>query len=210
MRRALVWVPVVALLVGATRALAYALVPTPTPLTLSLQREVGGPRLVVTTVVALALAAGAAAALLWFASVAVRERHAVRGGGGLPPLLRIRPVVGRALGLWAAGAVGFTLVESYVHWRAGLGWHGARCLLGPAHRDAIPLLCALSLIAAACHAAVAHLLGWMRRTLQLILRRPGGASSWAGLVCPALDTQIHRLLLVGPHSPRGPPVSISA
>ena len=209
MRRALVWVPVVALLVGAARALAYALVPTPTPLTLSLQRQVGGPRLVVTTLVALALAVGAAAALLWFASVAVRERHAVRGGGGLPPLLRIRPVVGTALGLWVAGAVGFTLVESYVHWRAGLGWHGTRCLLGPTHRDAIPLLCALSLIAAACHAAVAHLLGWMRRTLQLLLRRPGGASSWAGFVCPALVAQIHRLLLAGAHSPRGPPVSVS-
>jgi len=210
MRRALLWLPVVALLVGATRTLAYALVPTPTPLTLSLQREVGGPRLLVTTLVALAIAVGAGAALLWFASVAVRERHAVRGGGGLPPLLRIRPVIGSALGLWAAGAAGFTLVESYVHWRAGLGWHGARCLLGPAHRDAIPLLCALSLIAAACHAAVAHLLGWMRRTLQLILRRPGSAASWAGVLCPALDPQLHRLLLVGPHSPRGPPVSISA
>jgi hypothetical protein len=210
MRRALLWLPVVALLVGATRTLAYALVPRPTPLTLSLQREVGGPRLVVTTLVALALALGAAAALLWFASVAVRERHAVRGGGGLPPLLRIRPVIARALGLWAAGAVGFTLMESYVHWRAGLGWHGARCLLGPAHRDAIPLLCALSLIAAACHAALAHLLGWMRRTLQLLLRHRVPGASWAGLLEQALVPQIHRLVLAGPHSPRGPPACISA
>jgi hypothetical protein len=122
----------------------------------------------------------------------------------------MRPVVGRALGLWAAGAVGFTLVESYVHWRAGLGWHGARCLLGPAHRDAIPLLCALSLIAAACHGAVAHLLGWMRRTLQLLLLRKRHAASWAGIVGQALVPQIHRVLLAGPHSPRGPPACISA
>jgi hypothetical protein len=106
--------------------------------------------------------------------------------------------------------VGFTVVESYVHWRAGLGWHGARCLLGPAHRDAVPLLCALSLIAAACQAAVAHLLGWMRRTLQLILRPQGCGASWAGVLDQAPGPQLHRVLLAGSHGPRGPPVSISA
>lgn len=209
MRRALLWLPVVVLVVGATRALAYALAPTPTPLTLALRREVGGPRLVVTTLVALTLAIGAASAFLWLASMAVRERHIARGGLGVLPSLRVRTVGRRALVLWGAAALGFTVVESVAHWRAGLGWHGVQCLLGPAHRDVIPLLAALSLVAAACHGALEHLFGWMRRTLQLLLRRRVPAAPWAGLVHQTLVPQIARLLLAGPHSPRGPPVCIS-
>jgi hypothetical protein len=209
MRRALLWLPVLVLVVGATRTLAYALAPTPTPLTLALQREVGGPRLVVTTFVALGLAIGASSAFLWLASMAVRERHIARGRSGVPPSLRIRTVGRRALVLWAAAAVGFTAVESFVHWRAGLGLHGVHCLLGPAHRDVVPLLAALSLIAAACHGALEHLLGWMRRTLLLLLRRRAPAATWTGFVQQTLVPQIARLLLAGPHSPRGPPICIS-
>ena len=32
------------------------------------------------------------------------------------------------------------MLESTIHWREGLGWHGLHCLLGPVHRDAIPIL----------------------------------------------------------------------
>ena len=58
------------------------------------------------------------------------------------------------------------MLESYIHWRAGLGWHGLHCLTAPEHRDAIPLLGALSLLAAAAASAVEHVLGWMRRTIE--------------------------------------------
>ena len=55
------------------------------------------------------------------------------------------------------------MVESTIHWREGLGWHGLGCLVGPVHRDAIPILVALSLIAVAVHGAIEHLLEWARR-----------------------------------------------
>ena len=43
-------------------------------------------------------------------------------------------------------------LESYLHWRAGLGWHGLHCLAGPVHRDAVPIVAALSLVAVALFA----------------------------------------------------------
>ena len=42
----------------------------------------------------------------------------------------------------------FAMFESYLHWRAGIGFHGLSCLVGPVHRNAIPLLAALALAAA--------------------------------------------------------------
>ncbi len=55
------------------------------------------------------------------------------------------------------------MLESTIHWREGLGWHGLRCLTGPVHRDAIPILGALSLLAVAVHGAIEHLFAWARR-----------------------------------------------
>jgi hypothetical protein len=57
------------------------------------------------------------------------------------------------------------MLEAYVHWRAGLGWHGLHCLTGPVHRDLLPLETGLSLVAAAILAAARHVAAWMRRTL---------------------------------------------
>ena len=65
----------------------------------------------------------------------------------------------------------FALFESWEHWRAGLGWHGLHCLTGPAHRNAIPILAALSLVAAALAAALEHVLAWMRRTIARLRAR---------------------------------------
>ena len=56
------------------------------------------------------------------------------------------------------------LFEAYLHWRAGLGWHGLHCLVGPVHRDLLPFETGLSLVAAALIAAGRHLVAWMRRT----------------------------------------------
>ncbi len=59
------------------------------------------------------------------------------------------------------------MLEATLHWRAGLGWHGLHCLLGPVHRDLIPIVGALSLVAAAAVAAGDHVLAWLRRRFAL-------------------------------------------
>jgi hypothetical protein len=65
----------------------------------------------------------------------------------------------------------FALLESTIHWRAGLGWHGLHCLTGPVHRDAIPVLGAFSLVAAAFVGALEHVLAWMRRVVAVLAGR---------------------------------------
>jgi len=205
MRRGVLWSGIVALVVLAARSLAYQLAPAPTSLTVALQHQAGGPRLVVTIVAALGLAFGGAAAVLWLASTAVTERHAARSRSGSPPSLRLATIARTALLLFGATALGFAVVESYLHWRAGLGMHGLQCLVGPEHRDALPLLAALSVVAAACHGALAHLLGWMRATLALIVSRPRGAGRRPLVVRRPSAAPAVRPFLPGPHDPRGPP-----
>jgi hypothetical protein len=205
MRRIVLWIGIVALVVLAARTLAYQLAPTPTPLTLALQHQTGGPRLVVTVVSALALAFAAAAVVLWLASMAVRERYAARGRSGSAPALRLTAIARTALLLFAGTSLVFAALESLVHWRAGLGVHGLQCLLGPEHRDALPLLAALSVLAAACHGALSHLLGWMRETLALLVRTPRTAGTCPCVVPRPAATIAVRRFPSGPHNPRGPP-----
>ena len=205
MRRIGVWSGIVALVVLAARSLAYQLVPAPTSLTVALQHQAGGPRLVVTVVAALGLAFGAAAAALWLASTAVSERHAARSRPGSPPSLRLPTIARTALFLFAATSLVFAAVESYVHWRAGLGVHGLQCLVGPEHRDALPLLAALSVVAAACHGALAHLLGWMCETLALLVSTPRSAGRRPLVVRRPRAAPAARPFRPGPHDPRGPP-----
>jgi hypothetical protein len=167
--RRLAWIGACVLVVLGTRTLAYQLAPRPTLVGLSLEQAVGGPRLVVIAVAALVGALALATALVWLASVAVRERQLLAGGPAPAPIRPVR-VLGSAAVLFATSAVAFDALESYLHWRAGLGFHGLHCLLGPVHRDALPLLAALSLVGAALVAAASHLVGWMRRTLRAFAR----------------------------------------
>jgi hypothetical protein len=205
MRRIGVWSGIVALVVLAARSLAYQLAPAPTSLTVALQHQAGGPRLVVTIVAALGLAFGAAAAALWLASTAVSERHAARSRAGSPPSLGLATIARSALFLFAATSLVFGAVESCVHWRAGMGVHGLQCLIGPEHRDALPLLAALSVVAAACHGALAHLLGWMRDTLALLVPRHRIAGRRPLVVRRPNAAPALRPFLPGRHDPRGPP-----
>src|SRR5439155_13069163 len=145
MIRAAVWTVLGVCVVLAARAVVYALAPWQTLAALRLEHQAGGPHLAAVLAVALAVAAVLAAAVLWLAVVAVR-----------------------GVVFFGATSVAFALFESYLHWRAGLGWHGLRCLVGPVHRDAIPVLGALSLLAVAGHGAVEHLLGWARRLVALL------------------------------------------
>jgi hypothetical protein len=166
-RTSLVWLGVVALLVLATRWLTYALA-APSPLTTRFQAAAGGPRLVVVTLVSLGLAAALSLAALWLAVLGVRERQRLRPERELPRI-RLYRVAFRAIGLTVASSLAFALFESYVHRRAGLGFHGLSCLLGPVHRNALPLLAALALVAAALAEAAAHLYAWIRATARALL-----------------------------------------
>jgi hypothetical protein len=168
MKRLLAWVGTVVLMVLATRWLAYALA-QPSPLANRFQSSAGGPSLVLISLVTLALAAAVSVAVLWLAALGVRERARLRPDR-VPPTLRLRRFAVSAVGLYAASTLGFASFESYLHWRAGLGFHGLSCLVGPVHRNAIPLLAALALVASALAEAVLHLIGWMRAAARELLR----------------------------------------
>ena len=162
------WCVAAALVVLATRWVVYALAP-PTLVALQLQRSAGGPRLVSVALVALGLGVGISAAAVWLASIALRERIALDPAVVVPPPPRTARMAARFLALWTATSFGFAMFESYLHWRAGLGWHGLHCLVGPVHRDAIPILAALSLVAVALHRCLEHVVAWMRRTIRRLL-----------------------------------------
>ena len=161
--RLAVWTLLVVLVVLATRAVAYALAPRSLLLAVLAHDRVG-PDVTVPLVVGVLAAAAFAASCLALAALAVRERLLLEGRA-LVATPRLRPglLAGRALALFMVSSFAFAMLESYIHWRAGLGWHGLGCLVGPVHRDAIPVVAALSLVAVAVHGAVEHLLAWARR-----------------------------------------------
>ena len=92
-------------------------------------------------------------------------------GGPAPRPISRRRVATSALLLFAASCAAFDALESYLHWRAGLGYHRIHCLVGPVHRDAVPILAALSLVAAAAVHAILHLVAWMHRSLRALTAR---------------------------------------
>jgi hypothetical protein len=172
--RRLLWLPVVAVLVLVARWLCYALA-APSPLSGKLEASAGGPRLVVVTLVSVALGAGVSVFTVWLAALGVRERARLRPER-VAPRLRLRRFVLRFLVLYAASSLAFALFESYLHWRTGIGFHGLSCLAGPVHRNALPILAALALVAAALAEAAAHVLAWVRAVVrELRKRRLAGA-----------------------------------
>jgi hypothetical protein len=166
------WALLAALVVLGARAVVYALAPSQSVLLEQLAHREGGPRLAVVLTAAVLAAALMAGAVLWLAVVAVRERLELEGRP-LVAVPRLRPwrLAARAALLFAVSSFGFAMLESYLHWRAGLGWHGLHCLLGPVHRDAIPILAALTLVAVAVHGAIEHLAAWARRLVAQLAAR---------------------------------------
>jgi hypothetical protein len=160
--RTLGWAAVVATVVLASRTLAYLLAPDPRAEALG--RVTGGPRPMIVAAVAALLAATFAGVVLWLSALGVRERHRLRPRGDAPRL-RLRGVLGRAGALAVAAAASFTALESAIHVREGLGFHGLHCLAGPVHESALPLIAALSLVAAAIVEAVRHALAFGRRVV---------------------------------------------
>jgi hypothetical protein len=170
--RAVVWGVLGACVVLATRTVVYALAPWQSLAVLQLEHKAGGPHLAAVLAVSVAVAGLIASAVLWLAVVAVRERLALeRRVVVAPPRLPLLRLAVRGALFFGMTSLAFAFLESYLHWRAGLGWHGLSCLFGPVHRDAVPVLGALSLLAVAGHGAVEHLLAWARRLVALLAAR---------------------------------------
>jgi hypothetical protein len=200
--RRLLWVPVVAVLVLAARWLCYALA-APSPLAGRLEASAGGPRLVVVTLVSVALGTGLSVFTVWLAALGVRERARLRPER-VAPQLRLRRFLLRFLVLYAASSLAFALFESYLHWRSGIGFHGLSCLFGPVHRNALPILAALALVAAALAEAAAHVLAWVRAVVRA-LRRRRLADSLPQVVSSFHEAPVSRTALLGAR-PRAPPL----
>jgi hypothetical protein len=192
---------VVALLVLCARVLAYAL--EPSPLARVLERSAGGPGLVTVALVSLGVAAAGSILVVWLVSLGVRERarlHPER----VAPRLRLRRLAFRASALYVASCFAFAYFESYLHWRAGLGFHGLSCLVGPVHRNAIPLLAALALLAAALAEAAGHVLAWMRAVVRELRRRR--LVPLPHDLATATVSSLPAALRVVRHRTRGPPL----
>jgi hypothetical protein len=201
--RLLLWPAAVALLVLIARWLAYAL--SPSPLARALEHSAGGPSLVVVTLVSLGLAVAGSVLVVWLASLGVKERARLRPER-VAPSLRLPRLAFRAVALYVTSALAFALFESYLHWRAGLGFHGLKCLIGPVHRNALPLLAALALAAAALAEAAGHVLAWMRAVVRELRRRPLAAAlpSFRSAPLPSLAPRAFALRA----RPRAPPAPI--
>lgn len=200
--RLLLWPAVVALLVLTARWLAYQLAPS--PLARVLEHSAGGPSLVVVTLASLGLAVLGSAFVVWLAALGVRERARLRPER-VAPRLRLRRLGFRAVALYAASSLAFAMFESYLHWRAGIGFHGLSCLVGPVHRNAIPLLAALALAVAALAEAVEHLVAWVRAVVRELRRRRLTPQHFAFF---AAASSLAPSLGAAPTRSRGPPLAV--
>ncbi len=172
--RLALWLPIAAAVVTTTRVVVYAFAPSELQLAMQFEQRAGGPHLADALALVSLLAAALAATILWLAVVAVRERVELEGKRLVAaPRLPLARLALRLPALFLVTSFSFAMLESYIHWREGLGWHGLHCLIGPVHRDAIPVLAGLSVVAVAIHAAVEHLFAWARRAIaQLAARLP--------------------------------------
>ena len=205
LRRAALWLGVVVLIELAARAIVYGLAPSDTAR--ALNGELGGPGFVITLVVALGLGAALSTILVWMASVGVRERWALSEERplGAPPRVAVGRLLGRAVALTLVGWLIFAGIESIVHLRAGMGFHGLECLVGPVHRNALPVIGCLALVASALAAVAGIVVAWMRRTVgALVVPRPLAPRRFT-LTNFRLVLAQRRAPLVLAASPRGPP-----
>jgi hypothetical protein len=201
--RALSRIAVAAVVVMLARSIAYALAPSPAARVL--EQRAGGPALPVLTLVALALGLSFAIAICWLAAFGVRERELLerRVLAAPPPRFRPARTLALALVLAVVTSVAGGLLEAYLHWRAGLGWHGVQCVFGPVHRDLLPIATSLSLVAAALLAAAEHAVAWMRRTFALL--RPVPGLSWLRAPSCPVANALRASRGVGNSRSRAPP-----
>lgn len=189
-----------------TRAVVYGMAPSATLAARALGGKLGGPSFAATLVVALVLGLLLSSAAVGFASMGVRERWALaeeRHDG--PPQIAVARVLVRAMLLALIGWLVFAGIETTLHLRAGLGFHGLECLVGPLHRNALPVVGCLALLASALISAGGLVVAWMRRTVRRFAiprLRPPERFSFARASFVSLE---RRLPLVDGAGPRGPP-----
>jgi hypothetical protein len=196
----MILVPILVVLVA--RWIAYAVQPSPTAHLL--ESRAGGPVLPVVALTTLALGAALAVVVCWLAALAVRERALVERRSAEP--FAVRGTLLLACSFALVAYLGGGLLEAYVHWRAGLGWHGLHCLAGPVHMNLLPLETGLSFVAAALVAAARHVVAWMRRTfarLRAVLPRLWFENARAPSFAPVLRCALE----VGSAAARAPPAS---
>jgi hypothetical protein len=167
-RRAFVWTGAGALVVLLARTIAYAAAPS--PMAHLYAKNLGGPSLPLLTLVALSVAVVAAVTVCWLATLGVQERRLLERRVLAAPPRRISAarLLANAFVFWVVCSIASGLIEATIHWRAGLGWHGLHCLVGPVHRNLIPIVAALALVASACIAAGDHVESWLRRRFALL------------------------------------------
>lgn len=194
------WTATTAIVILLGRTIAYAV--SPSPIAELLRHRAGGPTLPVLFLVALTAGGSLAITVTFLAWLGVRERALVERRP--PPRLRLARMLIRGAFLWCAAATLGGLLEAYIHWRAGLGWHGLHCVFGPVHRNLLPIDGALSLIGAAIATALEHVVAWMRRTLERlanVVRYVGPEPIAAAAATPSARPRLRPC--VG--APRAPP-----
>lgn len=180
-----------ALVILLARTIAYAV--SPSPVAALLQHRAGGPNLPVLTLVALAAGASVAITVAFLAWLGVRERALLERRP--PPPLHLGRTIAHAAALWCVTAPLGGLLEAYIHWRTGLGWHGLHCAFGPVHRNLLPIDGALSLVAVAVAAGIEHVVAWMRRTLERLAAvvpcvSPAAVQAIAPITSPPLRPRV--------------------
>ena len=144
--------------------------------------------------------------VLWLAALGVRERHALSSSPGQAPRLRLARFGADAVMLGGGSLAAFAALETWMHARAGMHMHWWACLEGPVHRNAIPILLALSLAAAALLAASRHALAWARRVVQVLRRLAQPRAIGRARLLARGRASAPAWLLVRAVRVRGPPV----
>ncbi len=208
--RIAVWALAAVLVIAVSRQIAYALAGA--AVAQRLAGDGGGTAPVWIAAGALAACAAVACVGTWLVAIGVRERCRLElERWAAPAPLRPARIAARAAALAVATNAGFALVESCIHYQEGLGWMGLRCIEGPIHADAAPILIGLSLVAAALVTAAEHVLGALRRAAALhVLHRRGVArAAERRRPAPAPRRAFGRPAR-GANLTRGPPVGVCA
>jgi hypothetical protein len=204
--RALVWAVAAILVIAVSRQIAYALAGD--ALAQRLAGRGGGADPIWIAAVALTASATVAGGGAWLVAIGVRERCALElTRWATPAPLRASRIAVHAAVLALVTNVGFAFAESCIHHHEGLGWMGLRCIRGPVHADAAPILIGLSLVVAALFAAADHVIAALRRAAaqRALARRPRPG---APLPRPLLATAVRPAArLSGANPTRGPPAA---